>query len=564
MLTIIFFSIFSLTTILGFGYLVSSFFERKNFDYREIDFVFFSGLFFVGLLSLILNFFKPIGALSLIFVLIGSIIFFIYIKKKIFSLFFIKIYLVVIYFNSFLLVLSQNTVDFPMYHLPYLASLVNEKISFGLANLHFRFAHTSLLQNISAMFFFKTLNVESFTIIPALIYSMTILLLIKKIIYYKKIQEYFLLPLTGLILGFVLLRFYRFNDFGNDVPSHLIVFYAFIIFLEILILKKNSKRNIFLLIILTLTSFLFKLSYGPLIFLPLILILINRITFLQVFNYKNLIFFSIFLFFFLTKNLIISGCLIYPVKFTCVKELAWYPKNYSDHAFIEKRKFEIKYRSRGYSDYVRKNNIDKKLSREEYIKDFNWIPTWLENNFLKKTLKNIFIYLFLIFLSMLISYKYFISVNRKKEIGKTDFYLVSLCLFLGLIFWFFTAPNFRYGVSYIFMPIIFYISYYIKERPEFIKNFLKTLILISFTYFSFYNLIRISKSNISQNIIFSNNDYYNNKVDYKKIRSNDHSILIPINNDVCWFTKIHCTHFEDAVNKINLKIIKSYKFYLVN
>ena len=84
---------------------------------------------------------------------------------------------------------------------------------------------------------------------------MTILLLIKKITFYKKIQEYFLLSVTGLILGFVLLRFYRFNDFGNDIPSHLLVFYTFVIFLEILILKTNSQKNILLLIILTLTSF---------------------------------------------------------------------------------------------------------------------------------------------------------------------------------------------------------------------------------------------------------------------------------------------------------------------
>ncbi len=90
MLTIIFFSIFSLTTILGFGYVVSSFIEKKNFNYKEIDFAFFSGLFFVGLLSLILNFFKPIGSLSLIFVLIGSIIFFIYTKKIFFHYFLLR------------------------------------------------------------------------------------------------------------------------------------------------------------------------------------------------------------------------------------------------------------------------------------------------------------------------------------------------------------------------------------------------------------------------------------------------------------------------------------------
>ena len=60
------------------------------------------------------------------------------------------------------------------------STLINEKISFGIANLHFRYAHTSIIQNISAIYFYNQIEYDSFSIIPGLIYSVTAYFIFQK------------------------------------------------------------------------------------------------------------------------------------------------------------------------------------------------------------------------------------------------------------------------------------------------------------------------------------------------------------------------------------------------
>ena len=53
--------------------------------------------------------------------------------------------------NFFLLALSNiNRPDAGLYHIPYISLLNENKVIFGLANVHFRFAHISILQYLSA------------------------------------------------------------------------------------------------------------------------------------------------------------------------------------------------------------------------------------------------------------------------------------------------------------------------------------------------------------------------------------------------------------------------------
>ena len=57
------------------------------------------------------------------------------------------------------------------------------------------------------------------------------------------------------------------------------------------------------------------------IFLPLILI--NKKNFFEIFKEKKIYFSLIFLVLWLIKNLLVSGCLVYPVKKTCLGHVEW-------------------------------------------------------------------------------------------------------------------------------------------------------------------------------------------------------------------------------------------------
>ena len=68
----------------------------------------------------------------------------------------------------------------------------------------------------------------------------------------------------------------------------------------------------------------------------------------------------------LTKNIAVSGCAIYPVKITCVNSLKWTDLN---EVHLESRSGEAW--SKGWPD--RKDN---NISFNDYNKNFNWYKTW--------------------------------------------------------------------------------------------------------------------------------------------------------------------------------------------
>ncbi len=65
--------------------------------------------------------------------------------------------------------------------------------------------------------------------------------------------------------------------------------------------------------------------------MPIYLIFINK------FKLKNIkiLFASFFLFLWIIKNILISSCLIYPIKQTCIKNLTWNNQKQIEMASIE-------------------------------------------------------------------------------------------------------------------------------------------------------------------------------------------------------------------------------------
>ena len=86
------------------------------------------------------------------------------------------------------------------------------------------------------------------------------------------------------------------------------------------LLKKNSNQNQFFLILtLGLFAFQLKSNAAPLIFLILFYVFKFRKTFSFV-NFQNIML-LILLNLFLVKNFLVSGCVLYPLSFTCFKKV---------------------------------------------------------------------------------------------------------------------------------------------------------------------------------------------------------------------------------------------------
>ena len=133
------------------------------------------GLIIISFIALLFNFFLPLSLNlnTLIFCLIIIIAFFkkIFFKNKDEILI---IFTISILSSLFLLYSDSYRPDAGLYHLPYIKILNDEKIIFGLSNLHTRFGHISILQYQSAFFNNLIFGLNA-TVIPSAVIASTII-----------------------------------------------------------------------------------------------------------------------------------------------------------------------------------------------------------------------------------------------------------------------------------------------------------------------------------------------------------------------------------------------------
>ena len=227
----------------------------KNKDISENFFqTFFFGFIFLGFNVLIINFFSPIDKFVGTLILILSISVFIsnvikYEKKnKIIKNFFIITILV------FFLIAFSNVYrpDAALYHLPYVNILNENKIIFGLSNLHFRFGHISIIQYISSAFNNYLIPIESLSIPTALIFALFIFFLFSFFIKLIKKDDYNNSLIFFLLIIISIYSYNRFSEYGNDTPAHI-----FLILLFIYVVIKNRNEEYFPNIILISTFLIF-------------------------------------------------------------------------------------------------------------------------------------------------------------------------------------------------------------------------------------------------------------------------------------------------------------------
>ena len=135
-------------------------------------------------------------------------------------------------FNSiiiFLLVAKSNVYrpDAMLYHLPYTGILNNEKIIFGLSNLHFRFAHISIIQYFSSFFNNFLFNIQGIVFSLAIISSAVIVNFLTQVFFYLKNKIFnFHFFFLFFILIFIAYKMNRYSEYGNDAPTHFLFFFS--------------------------------------------------------------------------------------------------------------------------------------------------------------------------------------------------------------------------------------------------------------------------------------------------------------------------------------------------
>ena len=206
---------------------------------------------------------------------------------------------------------------------------------------------------------------------------------------------------------------------------------------------------------------------------------------------KNFLIIFIFILSWLIKSLLTSGCFLYPVSQTCIKNLKIY-----DH---EKTILESRSGEAWAKDWINQSKNNEKLSFIDYNKNFNWTKTWSKNHLPIIYEKIIPFIIFLFILSIIFVVKFYITKRKMFTNDKSknfNIYSLFLISFIFSIIWFIKFPLYRYGLSFIIITIILGYSLIISKLTKHLsnnnlKNIFIPIIFISFIAFSIKNFHRI-------------------------------------------------------------------------
>ena len=517
-----------------------------------------SGLFgfiYLGFIALFLNFFLPLSKNLNTTIFLLVIVFFIFQNKNKLreileiSITSLKISFIAIIFVAFS---SNFDPDAFLYHLPY-SNIVNDyKILSGSSLLHFRFGHVSILQYINAFFNNYIFGTHGIIIPISLAFSFFLLYLINQISKILRDDNYYNLHNFFIIssLIFICLRMNRYSDYGNDNVAT--IFYLY--FISFFIRNFETDTFYFKNKISLLASFIFTLKVFY--FMPLILsfyLWISKKN-LKIINLSNLIC-VFFLFLWFLKNILISGCAIYPASFSCINKLPWY--NTENRNFIDASQISLESEAwaKNWNTYNKKQttlgkNIDKIESQKNYVKKFFWFKEWSSVHGLV-ILKKITPFLILILILLILERKRVYKLS-KKENDKL-FKILLITNSIALLLWFIKFPIMRYGLAYIFIQF-FLMSYLFIKNKYFSK--LKYIIILSIFVLISKNLIKIY-NNFDKNIypsIYKQTTYFEKNED-------NFVIYYTKNNELCGYKKSPCTNYEQNIKNLEVKKFLNYRFF---
>jgi len=526
----ILFYFFVSLSILGFGFLLTSN-KKLNFSY-SLGYKGLDGILLISLYSYITSLFISHSEFhNLILLLIGFIFLLVKLKNNVFKnnneikfYFFFKI----IFFLGICIFKTHD--DFYYYHFQFSHILTQYKIPFGIGSFDLGYRTPSSLFYINSLFYLPIINFYSFHFIVLIIFLFSNLIFLREITDRFKRREFNFLSFYSLIsLIFIITFFPRFAEHGTDLSAQILILLLFleifkIILNEIKIREQLSKVLLLISLIIGFKAF-YVLYFIFIFFIAIFIMKIKNFGILKIYFFKNFYFY-----FFLIKVSLIffhsfmnTGCLIYPVTFLCFENFIWSIKI---NEVNELNNWYQLWSKGGATPNYRVENP------EVFIKNLNWVSTWIKVYFFNKILDFLLGIIFLAVICLLFFYPF-----RKEKIIKKNFFFTILIIILLLLLleWFLNHPALRYGGYSLIAVLIFVFLCSFYERSSLKKSQLKNrfifLIILSLFVFNLRNLSRIYQENKKYGYNVFSSVYF----DFKENHMNFHkhySFLIN-NYDLC-------------------------------
>ena len=540
--TLIFFLsvVFISISISGYGCLIKLD-VKKNFLLNI-----FLGFIVISFIITFIHFFFRINLLISFLIFLTGISIFLTKKKRDFYYLFDKkiIYYLIFFLLLIPIYLSQKYhEDFGYYHLPYAIGFIEEKIIFGFSNINSAYVYNSLWLNIYSIFFVQDKNFDLLTLPSFILYISFLFFSFNKITSTKNFNpsDYYLV----VTIFYFLLKFTRISEFGVDLPAiifSILAIYYFFKFSETEPIEER-KNYFFLIIIFSIFSILIKLSTAPIILLSFYLY-VKYFEYLKfsIFELKYLLVYSLLISFFI-QQFIYTGCFLFPTNLTCFN-VSWFNQDY------------LKL-SQGLELVNKSYNLAKDIfTPEEYLNNLNWFSFWLKRNFIE-----ISEHLLTIILPSML---FLLFLKKKKEnifFFKENIF-IYVFLFVGLIFWFYFSPVYRFAI-YLFLTLIFMLLLNFFYRKEFSKK----VFIIFFSIFILFNFSKnILRLNNKNDIYFGIQKIHNKYVKNIEYSNKYAGIFFPDNKNnfkngwqgrLCWDIPFICSY-----NNLNIYRKNDYLFLI--
>ena len=550
--------------VVGWGYPVVRIFFPKALETRAFQdrllLELLSGLAILGVLAQIVNFFSPINSWIVSIALAGGILLFsidrlrhpMKIQCSRSTIIFALFWLLILTINTGLLTSAYDT---GLYHLQSIKWMNATPVPFGLANLHNRFGFNSAWFSINAMLrqIPWQANGPGYFLpaqILAWLYGIAAWLGLVNMLNHKiRLPSDIFLAATSLILLSGRVRG-QLNSPSPDLPIVLVIFTSVYFCLRAFDRQIDWLSAIHITTFLALFGMTIKLSAVPMFLLPVILWVIARregqAPILKALILPIVGMFSLFVLPWLLRGTALSGCLVYPVAFTCIPTLPW---------------------SEDPSSAMKLSRIIYAWARlphappEQVLANWSWLKPWLAKNMLTREM---------VMLAALTLAGALLLWRARIRFGNSAAYIKEIALLitglsLGSVYWFLTAPDIRFGVGYLLSIPLVVISGWLSAMAP-LESFSPNLsgaqkaVFTLIVFMAVFGLVLLARSSIEQlrhlagtpSMLLSDLDTIPSvQVRARQTNSGDF-LYVPTSGDRCWGAQLPCTpQFNENIQFVN-------------
>lgn len=569
-------SLIIIFTVISTGLISNRYFFKLNINknFSELGLL---GIIVLSIISFLLHFLTPLNTLisNLIYIFPLILIFTEkFSQKKIIELskycliFSILIVIYLSYSNFY-------RPDAGWYHLPFSRLVSDFKIIAGTASLHPMFGTTAILQYLSSVFHNTILGVNGILFVNPVILVLFLVFFFNNLV--KESQP--ILKFFNLVILFsIFVEMNRNSELGNDAPGYLFYFYLIYSFIRSNLDASYKNERFKFLSLISVFCFFIKSLYIFALAIPLFIFVKERL-YLKIYNYFNIASFVLIAWF--IKNLIITGCLIYPLNFTCSDKLSWYSSESKFEISAKNTSQFSELHSKGWPDFNENKQYyldykDQLSDKNNFLKNFNWLDEYFNQGRIYNITKKIDFLIPVLILFLLTSFfklkknirKNFIKLNRGLSKFNYKFLIYSSLAFTIIVL--IKLPDARYFFGYLLVSIFLIIIYFIDTKFLFLKkkfSIPNIFLIILFSIFLFKNSVKIiSHSEIVSPLpnLYSDKpifDFRTKTIDDNNVFNiyyTDNSYSKFASERLCTYHKSPCIQNRSILDQFNIEKVNGY------